>query len=65
MPTLYDHISSNSKTAFRKVLCSTLKEQFAQATLFVARCVRICVARGYILCCVGESMVTYKGGYVR
>ncbi|MBR3983631.1 MAG: hypothetical protein IKJ92_01585 [Bacteroidaceae bacterium] len=55
MPTLYDHISSNSKTAFRKVLRTTMEEQFAQATLLVGMlCKDMCGERIYPLLCRGK-----------
>lgn len=55
MPTLYDHISSNSKTAFRKVLRTTLEGQFAQATSFVdGLCKDMCAERIYPHQCLGQ-----------
>lgn len=55
MPTLYDHISSNSKTAFRKVLRTTLEKQFAQATSLVGTlCKDMCAERIYPRQCLGQ-----------
>lgn len=55
MPTFYDHISSNSKTAFRKVLRTTLEKQFAQATSLVGTlCKDMCAERIYPRQCLGQ-----------
>ncbi len=55
MPTLFDHISSNSKTAFRKVLRTTMEEQFAQAKSFVdGLCKDMCAERIYPHQCLGQ-----------
>ena len=55
MPTLYDHISSNSKTAFRKVLRTTLEGQFAKATSLVGTlCKDMCAERIYPHQCLGQ-----------
>lgn len=57
MSTLYDHISATSKTAFRKVLRTTLEEQFAKtAPLIDALCKDMCAETIY----PGHCLARYK-----
>lgn len=57
MSTLYDHISATSKSAFRKVLRTTLEEQFAQtAPLIDALCKDMCAETIY----PGHCLARYK-----
>ena len=57
MLTLYDHISATSKTAFRKMLRTTLEEQFAQtAPLIDALCKDMCADTIY----PGHCLARYK-----